>query len=249
MTDVAKIEDEGIKIGQIIRETGVTRATIHHYVREGLLPEPTKLSRNQALYPPNCIDRVLLIKGLQKHQRMALSEVKKVLQGASDEQGLRRLQTAVDFEADQARVSLLNPDRSRQSLSPAELMERTGFDAEQLKKLEGLGLFCSRKEGRKTVYDPANVDVADALAALMNVGFNESTGFRAEDTVLYLTALRTLLHDEIMLFLERAQLPGADPTALVQLAEQGIERVTPLMLAIRRKLLREFLDAAPLSTP
>jgi DNA-binding transcriptional MerR regulator len=247
VTDPVKI-GEGIKIGQIIRETGVTRATIHHYVREGLLPEPTKLSRNQALYPANCIDRVLLIKGLQKHQRMSLSEVKKVLQGAPDEQGIQRLQTAVDFAADQARVSLLNPDRARQAITHAQLMERTGFDIQQADKLEELGLFSSRKGDGEPVYDPVNVEVADALAALMRVGFNESTGFRAEDTVLYLDSLRTLLHDEIMLFLKRAKQPGSDPKDMVQLAEQGIERVTPLMLALRRKLLRDFLDSAPFPT-
>ena len=42
-------QPEGIKIGAILKETGVTRATVHHYVREGLLPEPIKVSRNQAL--------------------------------------------------------------------------------------------------------------------------------------------------------------------------------------------------------
>ena len=60
MNNLATDENSGIKIGEILRQTGVTRATVHHYVREGLLPPPQKLSRNQALYEQDCVDRVLL---------------------------------------------------------------------------------------------------------------------------------------------------------------------------------------------
>ena len=49
---------EGIKIGELVRQAGVTRATVHHYVREGLLPQPIKTSRNMALYDPSCVERV-----------------------------------------------------------------------------------------------------------------------------------------------------------------------------------------------
>ena len=56
-------EDAGIKIGELASRTGVTRATIHHYVNEGLLPAPKKTSRNSALYHPDCVERVLLVKG------------------------------------------------------------------------------------------------------------------------------------------------------------------------------------------
>ena len=46
MSETAESGASGLKIGAIIKATGVTRATIHHYVKEGLLPEPVKTSRN-----------------------------------------------------------------------------------------------------------------------------------------------------------------------------------------------------------
>jgi DNA-binding transcriptional MerR regulator len=246
VNNLATDENSGIKIGEIIRQTGVTRATVHHYVREGLLPEPVKLSRNQALYPPNSVDRVLLIKGLQKHQRMSLSEVKRVLKTASDDAALERLSNTLKVETNQARVSLLNPDREGEPLTREQLIERTGLDNEKLRRLEALGLICTHAVGQKRLYSPANIDVADALAGLMMAGFNEDTGFTADDAALYLKAFRGLLHDEIKLFLERVSITDREPGDLLQLAEQGIERVTPLMLALRRKLIREFLEAAPI---
>ena len=57
-------EPAGIKIKELVTKTGVTRATIYHYVREGLLPQPLKTSRNMALYHPECIERVLGARGV-----------------------------------------------------------------------------------------------------------------------------------------------------------------------------------------
>ena len=86
--EASVMSNAGIKIGELVKRTGVTRATVHHYVREGLLPEPKKTSRNMALYDPSCVDRVLLIKGLQAQTRRALAEVKGLLEDATGHEGL-----------------------------------------------------------------------------------------------------------------------------------------------------------------
>ncbi len=237
------MEPEGIKIGQLMKATGVTRATIHHYVKEGLLPEPVKTSRNMALYGRDCIDRVLLIKSLQKTSRRSLSEVKSILEGTSGPEGIQRLRDLMEVEETRSQVSPLNPERTREPASIKEVAERTGFSLTELREFEKLGLITSRKVGGKKVFHPGDVDVADALAALAEGGFAQD--FVAEDAVIYLDALRDLLHKEVTTFLERLP-PGSDPNEVIALAQRGIERVTPLLLALRRKLLREFIDAAPL---
>ncbi len=236
----------GIKIGEILRQTGVTRATVHHYVREGLLPPPQKLSRNQALYEQDCVDRVLLIKGLQKHQRLSLAEVKEVLREASGHDGLQRLRHVVELEAGAARASRLNPERPRTAVDLEELLERTRLTADAVRSLERLGVVTPVSDGDRVVYAPADVDVAEALGALGSAGFNQAHGFQAEDAVIYLRALRSLLHEEVQLFFERASRSGIDPEEMVRMAEHGVERVTPLILALRRKLIQELIDAMPL---
>ncbi len=50
--------------------------TIKHYLREGLLPEPVKTSRNMAYYPPEFVDRIRLIKRLQEERFMPLKAIK-----------------------------------------------------------------------------------------------------------------------------------------------------------------------------
>jgi len=238
--------DGGIKIGELIKCTGVTRATIHHYVREGLLPEPEKTSRNMALYDPGCIDRVLLIKGLQSQTRRSLNEVKTLLQDAADHEGIRRLQNMLEVEALRTQSSPLSPEGSRSHLSVKELSARTGFSDRDIQQFHKLGLVNHYTRGRRKLVHPADVAVADALAALAAAGFDDEHGFQPQDAVIYLKALKELLHKEVALFLEKTD-PDLEPESLVKKAELAIERVSPLMLAIRRKLIGELIKAAPIT--
>ena len=237
---------EGIKIGELVKRTGVTRATVHHYVREGLLPEPTKTSRNMALYDPSCVDRVLLIKGLQSQTRRSLAEVKGLLEEATGHEGIGRLQNLLETEAIRAQVSPLNPEKTRTPLTFKQLCDRSGFSKIDLEEFCEHDLIIPVGTGRNRKFGPLDVAVVDALAGLKEAGFDETHGFRATHAAMYLEAMRALLHTEIATFLETAS-SYEDPDELIRLAELGIERVTPLLLALRRRVMHELIAATPLT--
>jgi DNA-binding transcriptional MerR regulator len=72
--------DDGLlKIGELAEASGVPSATIRHYVREKLLPEPVKTSRNMAYYPPEYVDRIRTIKQLQEERFMPLKVIRELL--------------------------------------------------------------------------------------------------------------------------------------------------------------------------
>ena len=52
---------------------------MRHYLREGLLPEPVKTSRNMAYYPPEFVERIRLIKQLQEERFMPLRVIRDLL--------------------------------------------------------------------------------------------------------------------------------------------------------------------------
>ena len=64
---------------ELAEASGVSAGTIKHYLREGLLPEPVKTSRNMAYYPPEFVERIKLIKQLQEERFMPLKHIKAVL--------------------------------------------------------------------------------------------------------------------------------------------------------------------------
>ena len=63
---------ELLKMSELAERADVPVATVRHYLREGLLPEPVKTSRNMAYYPPEFAERIRLIKRLQEKRFMAL---------------------------------------------------------------------------------------------------------------------------------------------------------------------------------
>ena len=66
-------------MSELAETSGVSAATIKHYLREGLLPEPVKTSRNMAYYPPEFVERIRLIKQLQEERYMPLKVIKELL--------------------------------------------------------------------------------------------------------------------------------------------------------------------------
>jgi len=79
-----------LKMSQLAERSGVSAGTIKHYLREGLLPEPVKTSRNMAYYPPDFVERIRLIKRLQEERFMPLRLIKRVLDADSERTRLSR---------------------------------------------------------------------------------------------------------------------------------------------------------------
>ncbi len=81
---MATKQTELLRMGELAEASGVPAPTIKHYLREGLLPEGVKTSRNMAYYPPEFVDRIRLIKRLQEERFMPLKAIKGVLDEGTD---------------------------------------------------------------------------------------------------------------------------------------------------------------------
>ena len=76
-----------LKMKQLAEQSGVSAGTIKHYLREGLLPEPVKTSRNMAYYPPEFVERIRLIKQLQEERFMPLKLIRSMLEDDPERAG------------------------------------------------------------------------------------------------------------------------------------------------------------------
>src|SRR5687768_9715480 len=107
-----------LKISELADASGVPVATIRHYLREGLLPEPVKTSRNMAYYPPEFVERIRRIKQLQEEQYMPLRVIRDVLDSSGGER-----------------------------LTESEVLERFEFPERGLRRLEELGVLSPDERG------------------------------------------------------------------------------------------------------
>ena len=101
-----------LKMAELSERSGVSPATIKHYLREGLLGDEgiVRTSRNMAWYAPELVDRLKLIKQLQE-RHLPLKVIREVLGGG---ERVPRAELEARLPADVldrlAEIGVLSPD-------------------------------------------------------------------------------------------------------------------------------------------
>jgi DNA-binding transcriptional MerR regulator len=75
--------EQALKIGQLAQRAAVNLQTIRYYEREGLLPEPPRLSSGYRLYTDSMVRRVRFIKRAQEIG-FSLAEIRELLSLRAD---------------------------------------------------------------------------------------------------------------------------------------------------------------------
>jgi DNA-binding transcriptional MerR regulator len=220
---------ELLRMGELAEASGVPAPTIKHYLREGLLPEPVKTSRNMAYYPPEFVDRIKLIKQLQEERFMPLRAIKLVLDEDPD-----RARALVELE-DRILDRALAGERTR--TSAAEVRERYGVPKEVLDRLEKLEVLSPNSRG----YSPSDVKIIEAISRFRAGGYDEEIGFTVYDTLRYKSALEDLVREEVGIVMDR--LAGeVSPERVVEMLEAGAQPLQDLIAALHTKLMVAELE-------
>jgi len=221
--------DDLLRMSELAKASGVPVPTIKHYLREGLLPEPVKTSRNMAYYPPEFVERIQLIKRLQETRFMPLKAIKTVL-----DEDPERAHAMLDL-SDQILDRALAGERARTSAS--EVRERYGVPAEVLDRLAELGVLSPNSRG----YSPSDVQIIEAISRFRAGGYDEQIGFTVYDTLRYKTALEELVSQEVDMVMNRlaAEVP---PERVIEMLESGAQPLRDLIAALHTKLLVAELE-------
>jgi DNA-binding transcriptional MerR regulator len=223
-----------LRISELAERAGVPVATVRHYLREGLLPEPVRTSRNMAYYPPGFVDRIRLIKQLQEERFMPLRLIRDLLEREDAEP--RRLRAMIELED---RILRRARDTERERTPVEEVQARYGIPREVLDRLAELDVLTPDSGG----YRPSDVRVIEAIGRFRAGGYDESLGFTVYDTLRYKRALEGLVADEVKLLTER--LAGdVDPDRAIEIVEAGIAPLNDLISALHTKLLIAELERA-----
>jgi DNA-binding transcriptional MerR regulator len=213
-----------LKMKELAEASGVSAGTIKHYLREGLLPEPVRTSRNMAYYPEEFVERIRLIKQLQEERFMPLKHIKAVLEEDPD-----RARALVEIE-DRILERALAGEQSR--VSAAELRKRYDVPQEVLDRLEELAILTPNSRG----YSPSDVQVVEAISRFRAGGYGEDIGFTVYDTLRYKRALEQLVKEEVQVLMDR--LAGRmEPDEVVQLIDKGTDPLNDLLAALHAKLM------------
>lgn len=214
-----------LKISELAQRCGVSAPTIRHYIREGLLPEPVRTSRNMAYYPPEFVQRIELIRRLQEERFMPLRVIKEVIQDDPD-----RVKALIELEDRILERMLAKADERR--VSAKQVRERYDIPANVLQRLADIGVLTPTRSG----YGQDDVKIIEAIASFRAGGYDEELGFTIYDTLRYRKALEPLVQGEVRAALER--LAGeVEVERAVQIIAAGAEPLRELIGAIHSKLL------------
>jgi DNA-binding transcriptional MerR regulator len=218
--------DNGLlKISELAEASGVSAGTIKHYLREGLLPEPVKTSRNMSYYPQEFVERIRLIKQLQEERFMPLRVIKAMLENEPE-----RARALVELEDRILEHALKGEERTR--VSAAEVRKRYDIPREVLDRLAQLGILTPSSRG----YSSSDVAIIEAIGRFRAGGYSEKIGFTVYDTLRYKRALEELVKEEVEVLTERLAAERS-PDAVVELIEAGAEPLRDLIAALHAKLL------------
>jgi DNA-binding transcriptional MerR regulator len=216
-----------LKISELAERSGVPVATVRHYLREGLLPEPVRTSRNMAYYPPEFVERIGVIKQLQEERFMPLRVIRDLLEREDAEPD--RLRAMIELE-DRILERALAGERER--IAADEVRSRYDVPREVLDRLAELGVLTPDEHG----YSPSDVRVIEAIGRFRAGGYDERIGFTVYDTLRYLRALEPLVAEEVDVLTKR--LAGdVNPDRALEIIEAGIGPLNDLMAALHTKLL------------
>lgn len=70
---------ERFPIGEVVTRTGVPAATVHHYLRLGLIPPPRRAAPNRFLYDERHVQAIRLIRVLRERRALPLRVIRRVL--------------------------------------------------------------------------------------------------------------------------------------------------------------------------
>jgi DNA-binding transcriptional MerR regulator len=214
-----------LKMSELAERSGVSAGTIKHYLREGLLPEPVKTSRNMAYYPPEFIERIRLIKRLQEQRFMPLRLIKGVIEEDPD-----RARAMVELEDRILERAAAASERGR--ASRAEVRRRYEIPANVLDRLEELGVLTPNSRG----YDDDDVAIIEAISRFRAGGYDEQLGFTVYDTLRYRETLEPLVAEEVRTLLDRL-VGEVDADRAVEIISAGAEPLRELIGAMHSKLL------------
>ncbi|MDX6672754.1 MAG: hypothetical protein QOH11_172 [Solirubrobacteraceae bacterium] len=219
-------------MAELAEQSGVSAGTIKHYLREGLLPEPVRTSRNMAYYPPEFVERIRLIKRLQEDRFMPL----RLIKGVIDEDP-ERAHALIELEDRIIERAAAAQERGR--VSRAEVRRRYEVPANVLERLEDLKILSPNSRG----YDADEVKIIEAISRFRAGGYDERIGFTVYDAVRYREALQPLVEEEVGVLLERL-VGEVDVDRAEEIIAAGTEPLRELIGAIHSKLLLDELRRA-----
>jgi DNA-binding transcriptional MerR regulator len=223
-----------MRIGELVRQTGVPKETIHFYIREGLLRKPRRSGTHVADYTAVHVNRVLRIKELRDSFFLPILEIKKILK-----------QSRKQSPSDQAVSDLHNKYfRPLDRLLATEVVGREAFQAatgmarKWLATMEDWGVITYHSKNGEPVYSRDDLIIGRLMIDMDRLGFGPKDGYDPEELKRVADFMRRFVRSSHRDYYQR-NLEGLSSSDLDAKGSKFVEIMSLFFYHIYRKLVRE----------
>ncbi|BAF72120.1 MerR family transcriptional regulator [Sulfurovum sp. NBC37-1] len=149
------------KMKELMALSDVSKSTILYYVKEGLLPEPSRPKPNVHLYDESCVQILKFIKYLQHNFSYTISEIKSIFED-------NRFDFDGSFEMMVRSLELISGTKDNQWYSKEEFLTLLDMDEETLRAYQVKGYLFERAKG----FSSKEVEVAKVLQRAYALGLD-----------------------------------------------------------------------------
>lgn len=222
-----------LRAGQLAKLAGVSAPTIKHYVNEGLIPKPVKTGKTMAYYDESCVDRIKLIKKLQREKFLPLDVIKRALDsGAAYEE---------ELELGQAIFKSHKISSEIEFFSEAQIEDRTQYPLSKIHLLEREGLiFPVLRDGARQ-YDSIDRGIIEIVRRREELGL--PLDHSIETIKVYRDAIEQAVRGDMRLFAKNL-LGDASTKQTIKFLTEVDDTLDSFIILIRHKMLRSFSQAA-----
>ncbi len=185
-----------MKISELVKKTGVTKETIHYYIREGVLRKPKKAGKNSADYNQKYIDQINLIKSLRENYFLPLPVIKQLLTMQKKKSDLD--QTSFHFLSNHFKP--LEQLLSNEIVGRDNFKNETGLDDVTLSLMEEWDVINGEETDNKICYLADDVIIGKLIADMKRLGMIPKSGFDPKLLKEFTDFFRELAGKNIKLF-------------------------------------------------
>ena len=222
-----------LKIRDLVQHTGVSKETVHFYIREGLLPKPPKRGRNTADYDDKYVERIRFIKELQDRHFLPLAVIKNILKKqkkSSEWQSLLNLRREYFRPIDQFLPNEIAGEEP--------FLKATGLGRKWLVKMEEWTIITPEVRDGQKVYSQDDITLGKLIVEMDSIGLGAIEGFNPEALKHYQDKFREIVILSHKQYIEVA-LGKLLPEEFTKRVVRGREIMSIFFYHLYRKLSRE----------
>ena len=149
------------KMKELMALSDESKSTILYYIKEGLLPEPSKPKPNVHLYDETCVQILKFIKYLQHNFSYSIAEIKSIFED-------NQFDLDGSFEMMVRSLELISGGRNNQWYNKNEFLKLVNMDEKTLQQYQKQGYLFQRAKGFST----KEVEIAEILERAKGLGLD-----------------------------------------------------------------------------